>query len=81
MEPSGNADGVHKLVLGIKGGLEAGEPLVNAFQTKMGFSKLSIFGQPHAYLSEPELCSLWKSIFSPTTKLVQKKRLYLTESI
>jgi len=29
MEPGGNADGVHKLVLGIKGGPEAGEPLVS----------------------------------------------------
>ena len=43
----------------------------NAFQTKMGFSKLSIFCQPLACLSEPALCSLWKSRFSPTSKLIQ----------
>ena len=29
MEPGGNADGVHKLVLSIKVGQEAGEPLVS----------------------------------------------------
>ena len=32
MEPSGNADGVDKLVLGIKGGSEAGEPLEDCEQ-------------------------------------------------
>ena len=31
---------------------------LNAFQNKMGFSKLAIFRGPHGYFSKPVLCSL-----------------------